>query len=86
MEINMTRREMIEELLERLEGELDELSNAQLTSLISEYEHAQILSGVVENLSLDEELDDEDDEDEDEEELPLIDGDWDDEETEDEEE
>lgn len=80
----MTRREMIEELLERLEGELDELSNVQLTSLISEYEHAQILGGVVENLSLDDI--DEDDESEDEEELPLIDGDWDENEEESEEE
>lgn len=75
----MTRREMIEELLERLEGELDELTNAQLTALISEYEHAQILSGTVESLSVEEE---DEEEDEDEEELPLIDGDWEEDETE----
>ena len=74
----MTRREMIEELLERLEGELDELNNAQLTSLISEYEHAQILGSVVESLSLDADLEEEDEDDkDDEDELPLIDGDWD---------
>lgn len=72
----MTRREMIEELLERLEGELDELSNAQLSSLISEYEHSQMLTGIVENLSLDA-TDEEDEDDDNEEELPLIDGDWD---------
>lgn len=70
----MTRREMIEELLERLEGELDELNNTQLTSLISEYEHAQILSNVVEGLNID---DIEDEEESDDEELPLIDEDWD---------
>lgn len=82
----MTRREMIEELLERLEGELDELSNTQLTSLLAEYEHSQILSSVVEALSLDVDAVEEEDEDADEEEeLPLIDGDWDDEETTDEE-
>ena len=74
----MTRREMIEELLERLEGELDELNNAQLTSLISEYEHSQILGSVVESLSLDTDVEEEEEEDKDEEELPLIDGDWDD--------
>lgn len=72
----MTRREMIDELLERLEGELDELSNAQLTALLAEYEHAQILSNVVESLSLDPSIEEEEDEYE-EEELPLIDGDWD---------
>lgn len=72
----MTRREMIDELLERLEGELDELSNAQLTALLAEYEHAQILSNVVESLSLDPSIEEEEDEHE-EEELPLIDGDWD---------
>jgi len=75
----MTRREMVEELLERLEGELDELSNIQLSSLITEFEHSQILSSVVESLSLD--VDDVEEEEEaddkDEEELPLIDGDWD---------
>ena len=77
----MTRREMIEELLERLEGELDELSNAQLTSLLAEYEHSQILSSVVESLSIDVDVEEEVDEDKEEtEELPLIDGDWDDEE------
>lgn len=75
----MTRREMIEELLERLEGELDELSNPQLDALISEYEHSPILGGVLESLSLDADAEDEDGDDEDdEEELPLIDGDWDD--------
>jgi len=77
----MTRREMIEELLERLEGELDELSNAQLTSLISEYEHSQMLGNVVESLSLDANVEEEEDKD-DEEELPLIDGDWDEDEDE----
>lgn len=71
----MSRREMIEELIERLEGELDELSNAQLSSLISEYEHAQLLTTVIENLNLDDTEDDDEDE-SDEEELPLIDGDW----------
>ena len=81
----MTRREMIEELLERLEGELDELSNAQLSSLITEYEHSQILGGVVENLSLDADAEEEEDDKDEEEELPLIDGDWDDSEPEDEE-
>lgn len=75
----MTRREMIEELIERLEGELDELSNPQLDALIAEYEHAPILGGVLEGLSLDAEDEDDDDKDE-EEELPLIDGDWDEEE------
>lgn len=76
----MTRREMIEELLERLEGELDELSNPQLDALIAEYEHSPILGGVIESLSLDSDAEEEeDDKDEDEEELPLIDGDWDDE-------
>lgn len=72
----MTRREMIDELLERLEGELDELSNAQLTALLAEYEHAQILSNMAESLSLDPSIEEEEDEYE-EEELPLIDGDWD---------
>ena len=73
----MTRREMIEELLERLEGELDELSNAQLNSLITEYEHSQILGGVLESLSLDADAGEEEEEDKgEEEELPLIDGDW----------
>ena len=82
----MTRREMIEELLERLEGELDELNNAQLTSLLADYEHSQILGSVVESLSLDVDAEEEVDEDkEDAEELPLIDGDWDDEEESDEE-
>lgn len=77
MEMDMTRREMIEELLERLEGELDELSNPQLDALISEYEHSPILGGVVESLGLELEEEEEDEKDE-EEELPLIDGDWDD--------
>ena len=75
MEVKVNRREMIEELLERLEGELDELNNTQLTSLISEYEHVQILGSVVDSLNLDIDVEEED---ENEEEVPLIDGDWDD--------
>lgn len=80
MEKNMTRREIIEELLERLECELDELNNTQLMSLVSEYEHAQILGVVIEGLSIDADIEEEEDDEEDkddEEELPLIDGDWD---------
>lgn len=49
----MQRREMIEELLEKIEDELDELSSAQLLSLVTEYEHSQILDGVVDGLALD---------------------------------
>jgi hypothetical protein len=72
------RREIIDELLEQLESELDELNNAQLSTILSEYEHIQILGGVIESLSVD--VEDEDDSDEeDEEDLPLIDGDWSDE-------
>lgn len=73
----MTRREMVEELLERLEGELDELSNPQLDALISEYEHSPMLGGVIESLGLDSSaVEEEEEEDKDDEELPLIDGDW----------
>ncbi len=72
----MTRREMVEELLERLEGELDELSNPQLDALIAEYEHSPMLGGVIESLGLDSSAVEEEEEDKDEEELPLIDGDW----------
>lgn len=63
---------MIEELIERLETELDELNNGQLKSLITEYEHTPLLGGVLENLAPEE---DEDTDEEDE--VPLLDGDWD---------
>lgn len=76
----MTRREMIEELVERIEGELDELNNAHLSSLLSEFEHTQILAGVIENLNVDDDDTEDDGEDEnDDTGLPLIDGDWDEE-------
>jgi hypothetical protein len=79
----LTRREMIDELVERLESELDELTNAQLNGLITEYEHLPILTGVVDGLGeVEDEADEDDDKDDDAEELPLIDGDWDDDETE----
>lgn len=68
------RREMIDEILERVETELDELNNIQLEALIAEYEHAPLLGAIVESLA---ELSEETDEDEEkDEELPLIDGDW----------
>lgn len=66
---------MIEELLERLETELDELSNSQLNSLIDEFEHMPLLGGIVESLGEPDDIDEDEDDDE-EEELPLIDGDW----------
>lgn len=74
----MNRREMIDELLERLEGELDELNNAQLEFLNSEYEHSQLLGGLIESLN---QIDDseEEDADIDDEELSLVDENWDDE-------
>lgn len=72
----MNRREMLDELIERLEEELDELSDAELLGLITEYENTEILGIPVDNLSLedDEEVDEIDDE-----ELPLTSGEWDDE-------
>ncbi len=70
----MNRREMIDELLERLETELDELSNGQLNNLIEEYEHMPLLGGIVESVT--DPDDDEDADVSDEEQLPLIDGDW----------
>lgn len=82
MEMDMMRREIIEELLERIESELDELSNPQLDALVSEYEHSPMLSGVIESLGLDSNVVEEEEDDEDKEELPLIDGDWNEEETE----
>lgn len=67
---------MLDELIERLEEELDELSDAELLGLITEYENTEILGIPVDNLSLedDEEVDEIDDE-----ELPLTSGEWDDE-------
>jgi hypothetical protein len=69
---------MITEILERLETELDELNNGQLSSLLEEYEHSPMLAGLIESL-VDEDAKEDDDDEEDEEELPLIDGDWSDE-------
>lgn len=81
----MTKREMIDELLERFEGELEELSNAQLTALVSEYEHTSLLDSMVENLGVleDDEVTDDEVVDE-EEELPLLDEEWEDPDSEDE--
>jgi hypothetical protein len=81
----MTRNEMIDELMERLEGELDELSNTQLSALLEDFEHSQILGSVMESIA-DNNNDDADDSDEDNsdddeaEDVPLIDGEeWDEE-------
>jgi len=63
----LSRKHLIEELLERFECELEELTNTQLEQLINEYEHSNILSNIIED---DEIIDDEE-----ENELPLIDGD-----------
>lgn len=78
----MNRREMVDELIERLEAELDELNSKQLELLIIEYEHSPILNEIIDSLDVDEEDEEESDDDE---ELPLIDGDWEQKELEDEE-
>ena len=61
----MTRRELIDELLDRLEAELDELDNKQLKQLVDEYEGIPLLEDITQTL-------DEDDE----EEAPLMDDEW----------
>lgn len=66
----MTRRELISELLERLEAELDELDNKQLKQLVEDYEHAPLLEDVILT------LDDAGENDEAEPEAPLMDDEW----------
>ncbi len=74
---------MVSEILERLETELDELSNVQLDTLLLEYEHVPMLTSLIESLAVDEDADKvEGDEEEDKDDLPLIDGDWSDDEDE----
>ncbi len=68
----MNRTEMVDELLERLETELDELTTGQLASILEDYEHSSILATVIENLASEDDEDGEDGDD-DEEELPLVD-------------
>lgn len=62
----MQRREMIEQILEQMESELDELTNAQLKNLVEAYENQPILNSLVEDIDS---LDDAEDEDEDGDEL-----------------
>ena len=61
----MTRRELIDELLDRLEAELDELDNKQLKQLVDEYEGIPLLEDITQTLD-----------EADEEEAPLIDDEW----------
>lgn len=68
----MTRQEMIDELLERVEEELDELSNVQLEAIITEYKHLPLIAGIADDLD----MVDEDDEELEEEEILLIDDEW----------
>lgn len=48
----MQRRDIINELLERLEAELDELSTHDLSIIINEYEHSPMLSSLIDELNL----------------------------------
>ena len=57
----MNREDMIEELLEKLENELAELTNIQLTALMNEFEHISILRDTIDNLNIDDDDDDESD-------------------------
>lgn len=74
----MERKEMIEELIERVDGELCELTNTQLSYLLAEFEHAPLITGLLEGCDISE-LDEDEDEEvgiEEEDELTLIDGEW----------
>lgn len=55
----MNREEIIEELLERMEEELDELTNAQLEIILNDYKHISLLSGIIEDVELEDDVDDE---------------------------
>jgi hypothetical protein len=47
--------------LEKLENELAELTNIQLTALMNEFEHISILRDTIDNLNIDDDDDDESD-------------------------
>lgn len=72
----MDRKEMIEELLEKLDSELCELTNVQLSFLLNEFEDMPILTVIVENCDVPEEIEDDVIEDDDGDEMTLIDGEW----------
>lgn len=62
----MQKRDMINELLERLEAELDELSPGDLAVIMNEYEHSPLLSSLIDELSLGADENSEEDEETDE--------------------
>jgi biotin-(acetyl-CoA carboxylase) ligase len=71
----MDREEMIEELLERIEEELGELSNNQLETIITDYKHLPLLSGITDEIELEDD-DDDDDEEQDDDDLELVNDEW----------